>query len=66
MAAARQIDREEIVAMLKDAADAAGISLRRFHDLGEADALDNPVLRDLWLIWGDVLDEHDLEPAAAA
>ena len=54
------VPREEIVRMLERAADEAGLGLRGFYELGKADRLDNPSLRDLWLIWGDVLTEADL------
>ncbi len=37
--------------------------MRGFYELGVEDRLDNSLLRDLWLIWGDVLTEEDL-PAA--
>lgn len=56
------VPREDIVEMLKRNADAAGLGLRRFYELGKEDRLDNPLLRDLWLIWGDVLTEEDLSP----
>lgn len=46
--------------MLKRNADATGLGLRGFYELGLEDRLDNPLLRDLWLIWGDVLTEDDL------
>ena len=58
------VPREEIVTMLARAADEAGLGLRGFYELGKEDRLDNPSLRDLWLIWGDVLTEADLPVAA--
>lgn len=58
------VPREEIVRMLARAADEAGLGLRGFYELGKADRLDNPSLRDLWLIWGDVLTEADLPVVA--
>lgn len=58
------VPREEIVRMLERAADEAGLGLRGFYELGKADRLDNPSLRDLWLIWGDVLTEADLPVVA--
>ena len=58
------VPREEIVRMLTRAADEAGLGLRGFYELGKADRLDNPSLRDLWLIWGDVLTEADLPVVA--
>ena len=58
------VEREEIVAMLNRAAVEAGLGLRSFYDLGRANRLDDPQLRDLWLIWGDLLTEEDLPTAA--
>jgi hypothetical protein len=55
-----KVDRAEIVKMLSAAADDCGLDLSSFYRLGHADELDNPRLRDLWLIWGDVLSEADL------
>lgn len=56
------VPREDIVKMLQRNAEATGLGLRSFYELGSQDRLDNPVLRDLWLIWGDVLTEKDLPP----
>lgn len=61
MAMVQHIDRNQVIAMLTQAASSCGMSLRTLYDLGRADALDNPNLRDLWLIWGDVLSEEDLK-----
>ena len=58
------VPREQIVEMLERAANDAGLGLRRFYELGTADSLDDPSLRDLWLIWGDLLTEADLLVAA--
>ena len=58
------VPREEIVGMLARAADEAGLGLRRFYELGTEDRLDDPGLRDLWIIWGDLLTENDLPIAA--
>lgn len=58
------VSREEIVRMLARAADEAGLGLRGFYELGTEDRLDEPSLRDLWLIWGDLLTEEDLPDAA--
>ncbi|WP_419924731.1 hypothetical protein [Candidatus Poriferisocius sp.] len=58
------VPREDIVEMLKRNAEATGLGLRRFCELGKEDRLDNPLLRDLWLIWGDLLTEEDLPPTA--
>jgi hypothetical protein len=60
MTRSREVDHEQIVAMLRAAAEEAGTTLRAFYELGSRDQLDNPRLRDLWLIWGDELDEGDL------
>ena len=58
------VPREDIVEMLRRNADAKGLGLRSFYELGREDRLDHPLLRDLWLIWGDILTEEDLPPAA--
>ena len=58
------VEREKIVKMLERAANENGMGLRQFYELGVEDHHDNPELRDLWLIWGDVIAESDL-PAAA-
>ena len=55
-----KIPRAKIVAWLDKEASATGITLREFYELGNDDLLDEPMLRDLWLIWGDVLNEADL------
>lgn len=57
------VSKEEVVEMLAGAARSAGLDLPRFYELGMNDRLDNPHLRDLWLIWGDVLDESDVATA---
>ena len=54
------VTREEIIGMLERAANEVGLGLRGFYELGKEDRLDEPLLRDLWLIWGDVLTEEDL------
>lgn len=58
------VSKEEIVRMLARAADEAGLGLRGLYELGIEDRLDDPSLRDLWLIWGDLLTEEDLPGAA--
>ncbi|WP_420639153.1 hypothetical protein [Candidatus Poriferisocius sp.] len=58
------VPREDIVEMLRWNAEATGLGLRDFYELGKDDRLDHPLLRDLWLIWGDVLTESDLLSAA--
>lgn len=63
----RKVDHQDIVRMLEEAARAQGLSLARFLELGRTDELDNPMLRDLWLIWGDELTEGDVQdPVSAA
>jgi hypothetical protein len=59
-----KLDRSEIVGMLSRAAEKHGLDLRRFFELDRADELDDPNLRDLWLIWGDVLSENDVRRSA--
>lgn len=54
------VTREEIFEMLERAAREVGLDLCRFYELSTADRLDNPSLRDLRLIWGDLLIEEDL------
>ena len=58
------VTKEKIVEMLERAANDVGLGLRSFYELGRADQLDDPSLRDLWLIWGDILTEEDLPVAA--
>lgn len=53
------VTREEVMGMLEKAARDVGLGLRGFYELGKEDRLDDPLLRDLWLIWGDVLTEDD-------
>lgn len=59
-----KVDRSEIVNMLSRAAQKHGLDLESFFRLGSADELDNPSLRDLWLIWGDVLTDEDVHATA--
>ena len=54
------VPREEIIEMLERSAREVGLGLREFYELGRADELDDPRLRDLWIIWGDVIKEKDL------
>ena len=58
------VSREEVVGMLERAANDSGLGLRAFYELGKADRLDDPSLRDMWLIWGDTLTEEDLRDVA--
>jgi hypothetical protein len=62
----QKVSHRDIVRMLENAEKENGLSLQRFFELGRADALDNPTLRDLWLIWGDELTEADLSEAVSA
>lgn len=57
----RHVHRDEIIEMIRRAAAADGLSLREFHDAGQANELENADLRDLWLIWGSSLQATDLE-----
>ncbi|MXZ69663.1 MAG: hypothetical protein F4Z17_12045 [Acidimicrobiia bacterium] len=58
------VSREEVVRMLERAANDAGLGLRGFYELGREDRLDDPSLRDMWLIWGETLTEEDLHDVA--
>ena len=58
------VPREEVVRMLERAANEVGLGLRVFYELGRTDRLDDPSLRDMWLIWGDTLTEEDLPDVA--
>lgn len=62
-----KVNHRDVVRMLEEAANDNGLSLKRFFELGRSDELDNPTLRDLWLIWGEELTEADLQdPVTAA
>lgn len=58
------VPREEVVRMLERVASEGGFGLRVFYELGKSDRLDDPLLRDMWLIWGDTLREEDLPEVA--
>jgi hypothetical protein len=58
------VAREEVIGMLERAANEVGLELRRFYELGVEGRLDDPLLRDLWLIWGDILTEEDFPDRA--
>lgn len=58
------VTREEVIGMLERAASDVGLGLRGFYELGKEDRLDDPLLRDLWLIWGDVLTDEDFPDRA--
>lgn len=51
-----RIERVEIIEGIVKTAAEYGLSLSEFYRLGKADELVDAELRDLWLIWGDVLD----------
>ncbi len=56
------VKHKDVVRMLERSAKAVGLSLKDFYEQGMDDTLDDPELRDLWLIWGDALTEEDLKP----
>lgn len=56
---ASDVTRDDIVAMLRRAVEERSLTLWEFRDLAKSDRLEDPGLRDLWLIWGDVLREDD-------
>ena len=58
------VPRGEVVRMLERVANEVGLGLRMFYELGKSDRLDDPLLRDMWLIWGDTLREEDLSEVA--
>jgi hypothetical protein len=53
----QHIARSEVVAMLRRRAAAHGMTLDELVAQGRAGTLDPPELRDLWLIWGEELEE---------
>ena len=55
------LPREEIVSMLRRLSKEAGLGLHQFYDQGKTGRLDDPQLRDTWLIWGDVLTQSDIQ-----
>lgn len=58
--------RAEIAEMIRRAARENGLSLSEFVQQGEDGSLDDPLLRDYWLIWGDLIKTADLLPSNAA
>lgn len=62
----RRVDHRDIVRMLRDAARRDDLSLADFLSLGRSDELDSPVLRDLWLIWGEELTDSDVDEPVSA
>lgn len=62
-----RVERQDVVDTLSRAAAETGLDLDRFVELGRSDELDDPRLRDLWLIWGDVFNDsasYEDPPAA--
>jgi hypothetical protein len=51
----QHVPRSEVVAMLERRAAAHGMTLDELVAQGRAGTLDPPELRDLWLIWGDLV-----------
>lgn len=49
-----------VIVMLKERVGRHGLNLVRFFELGSTDALTEPELRDLWLIWGTELASDDV------
>ena len=47
---------EGVRSMVEEHLKRFGLSTDRFIELGRADELDEPELRDLWLIWGTEID----------
>ena len=54
-----RVPREKIIGMLTREASKCGLDLRRFYELGKNDQLDDPLLRDLWIIWSYNITEQD-------
>ncbi|MFA5565865.1 MAG: hypothetical protein WC184_08440 [Acidimicrobiia bacterium] len=53
------IEFDEKMAEIKAIVVKNGLTLERFAELGAADELDNPVLRELWLAWDYLFDNSD-------
>lgn len=47
---------EELIRMAARTASQEGLSLARFIELGSRGELQNPRLRDLWAMYGDILE----------
>lgn len=62
----RTIRPDQVRAMLADAAGRFGLDLDRFQNLGRSGELVEPELRDLWLIWGPVVEDTRGRPATHA
>ncbi len=61
-----KLDRDGVLIMLTGAAKSYGLTLRDLYELGTSDKLDEPELRDLWLIWGDIVSPRDLDSISVA
>lgn len=48
------VTEDEVREWLTREAQEAGMSFPEFVEQGKDDTLDDPNLRDLWLIWGDM------------
>jgi len=54
--------RDEVTALLTEEAGSFGYTLDEVRELARSGRLDEPELRDLWLIWGDTplsFDAHE-------
>lgn len=61
-----QVSREEVVEMLRRMVEGFGLDLGRFRELGRSGELDEPALRDAWIIWGETITDEDVETPTAA
>ena len=52
------VSREELRDRVRQSLSAVGMTLEEFIAEGEADALTDGNLRDLWLIYGDLIAEE--------
>lgn len=53
----RTVQVDDVTAMLTAAAQRYGLTFEEFCTLGADDGLEEPELRDLWLIWGKALQD---------
>lgn len=49
----KTVTRDQLDEMLADEARSRGMSLDDLRELAESGELQDPYLRDLWIIWGD-------------
>ena len=54
--------REDINAKLSDEAKKYGYTYEELRDMATTGALEEPELRDLWIIWGDAPLSYVREP----